>query len=64
MVDLDPPRGDDVDHSDDNVKLESEPRGFFADQFEVGFPPLRSAHPISWVVSVDLFYVLRLRTCP
>ncbi|KAF9651448.1 PALP-domain-containing protein [Thelephora ganbajun] len=29
-----PPRGDGVDHSGDNVKLEVEPRGFFADQFE------------------------------
>lgn len=34
-VDLVPPRGDGVDHSGDNVKLEFEHRGFFADQFEV-----------------------------
>lgn len=34
-MDLVPPRGDGVDHSDDNVKLELEQRGFFADQFEV-----------------------------
>jgi len=31
-----PPRGDGADHSG-NAKLEVEPRGFFADQFEVGF---------------------------
>lgn len=35
-LDLVPPRGDGVDHSGDSVKLEFEPRGFFADQFEVG----------------------------
>lgn len=36
-MDLVPPRGTAVDHSGDNAKLEVEPRGFFADQFEVGF---------------------------
>jgi hypothetical protein len=41
-MDLIPPRGDGMDRSGENVKLELEPRGFFADQFEVGlflFPP-------------------------
>ena len=34
-VDLVPPRGDGGDRSGDNVDPEFEPRGFFADQFEV-----------------------------
>ena len=40
-MDLVPPRGDGIDHSGSNTKLEFEPRGFFADQFEVGLfsPP-------------------------
>lgn len=33
-VDLLSPQGDDAGHSEDDVKLESGPRGFFADQFE------------------------------
>jgi len=31
------PRGDGGDRPDDSAKLEVAPRGFFADQFEVGF---------------------------
>ena len=62
-MDLDHPQGDGLDHSGDNVKLESEPRGFFADQFEVGFPHLRSAHAISRVFPVDLFTSM-LGSCP
>jgi len=37
-MDLLPPQGDGADDTGDNVKLESEPRGFFADQFEVRGP--------------------------
>lgn len=59
IVDLVPPRGDGVDHSGDNVKLKFQPRGFFADQFEVSLffsptirflslPPLCNAR-IPWV---------------
>ena len=63
-----PPRGDGIDHSGDNAKLEFEPRGFFADQFEVGFffffSPLCSASTFSCVCSVGSFYVLKLGTCP
>lgn len=33
-MDLAPPRGDGVDHSGGNVKVDFEHRGFFADQFE------------------------------
>ena len=36
-MDLAPPRGDGADCPDDSAKLEISPRGFFADQFEVGF---------------------------
>lgn len=56
-MDLVPPRGDGIDHSGENVKLELEPRGFFADQFEVGFflsPPRLRRRSF-----VGLFYVLR-----
>jgi len=65
-VDLDPPRGDWVVHSGNNVKVEVEPRGFFADQFEVGFfshnlffSPSCSARTFSWVFC---WPVLRLTT--
>ena len=36
-MDLASPRGDGGDCSDDGAELEVSPRGFFADQFEVGF---------------------------
>ena len=50
-TDLVPPR-DGIDHSGENAKLEFEPRGFFADQFEVGFFlfPLCSTGAISFVL--------------
>jgi hypothetical protein len=68
-MDLVPPRGDGVDHLNDNVKLEFEHRGFFADQFEVRtffFSPPFMHRPglvgllLIWFTS----YGLRLGTCP
>lgn len=62
-MDLVPSRGDGVDRSGDNVKLEFGPRGFFADQFEVGslfLPSLCSARAIF----LGPVYVLKLGICP
>jgi hypothetical protein len=68
-MDLIAPRGDGVDHSDGNVKLEFEPRAFFADQFEVGLvfslafrffsPPFMRRPGL-----VGSVYVLRPEICP
>lgn len=65
-VDLMPPQGDGVDHSGDNAKLESEPRGFFADQFEVRrpFPLPHYVPPGSRGFAVTLAYVFWHGKCP
>ena len=65
-MDPDSPRGDGIDHSGDNAKLGLEPRGFFADQFEVCFflfPPMfRRCDPVG--LFCGLFLRLEARNMP
>lgn len=74
-VDLVPPRGDGVDHLDDNVKLEFEQRAFFADQFEVriffspttrfSVPPFMHRPGLVGLLLISFTsYGLRVGTCP